>query len=104
MKIRFYLDENVQISIAEQLIRRGIDVVTVRDLGVLGDEDVNHLARATRLERVLCTHDADYIELASTGIEHFGIVIGKQHNTPLVLGLVSWSWYMVFTKRMRCET
>ncbi|MBZ0281840.1 MAG: DUF5615 family PIN-like protein [Anaerolineae bacterium] len=80
MKIRFYLDENVQLAIAEQLIRRGIDVVTVRDLGLLGDEDINHLARATRLEWVLCTHDVDYIELASSGVQHAGIVIGKQYK------------------------
>lgn len=43
MKVRFYLDENVQIVIAEQLKRRGIDAITVRDLGLLGDDDLNHL-------------------------------------------------------------
>ena len=32
MKVRFYLDENVQVAIAEQLKRRGIDAITVRDL------------------------------------------------------------------------
>jgi predicted nuclease of predicted toxin-antitoxin system len=45
--LRFYLDENVQIVIAEQLRKRGIDAVTVRDLGMLGDEDTTHLARVT---------------------------------------------------------
>ena len=29
MKVRFYLDENMQIAIAEQLKRRGIEVTTV---------------------------------------------------------------------------
>ena len=80
MNVRFYLDENVQIAVAEQLRRRGIDVVTVRDLGLLGDEDVNHLERATKLGRVLCTHDSDYFELVDSGIEHNGIVIGQQHR------------------------
>ncbi len=80
MKVRFYLDENVQIVIAEQLKRRGIDVVTVRDLGLLGDEDINHLERATELGRVLCTHDVDYVELASSGLQHTGIVVGKQYK------------------------
>jgi hypothetical protein len=79
-KVRFYLDENVQIAIAEQLKRRRIDAITVRDLGLLGDEDINHLERATELGRVLCTHDADYIDLATSGKDHTGIVFAQQHK------------------------
>ncbi|MCL4246906.1 MAG: DUF5615 family PIN-like protein [Anaerolineae bacterium] len=45
--LRFYLDENLQVVIAEQLRQRGIDVVTVRDLNLLGDEDTNHLQHAS---------------------------------------------------------
>lgn len=78
--VRFYLDENVQVAIAEQLLMRGISVVTVRDLELLGDDDITHLQRATRMNHVLCTHDADYLELASRGIEHAGIVFGQQHR------------------------
>jgi hypothetical protein len=52
--------------------------VTARDLNLLGAEDTNHLARATAMERVLCSHDVDYVELASTGIQHAGIVLGQQ--------------------------
>ena len=79
-RVRFYLDENVQVAIAEQLVVRGIDVVTVRDLGLLGDDDINHLERATQMNYVLCTHDSDYIQLATSGIEHTGIVLGQQHK------------------------
>lgn len=77
-KIRFYLDENLPVAIATQLKSRGIDVVTVRDLGLLGDSDENHLQRAAEMGRVLCTHDNDYIELASDEFEHAGIVFGQQ--------------------------
>ncbi len=80
MKVRFYLDENVQLAIAEQLLLRGIDVVTARDMQALGETDVSHLARATTLGRVLCTHDSDYVELATLGVDHAGIVIGKQYK------------------------
>lgn len=79
-QIRFYLDENVPVAIATQLQRRGVDAVTVRDLGFLGDADTTHLARAARLGYVLCTNDADYIDLAATGIEHAGVVFGQQHK------------------------
>ena len=80
--IRFYLDENVQLAVAEQLRARGIDVVTARELGALGDSDANHLGRATEMGRVLCTYDADFLRLAAAGIEHAGIVVGRwsQHG------------------------
>ena len=77
-KVRFYLDENVQVVVAEQLKRRGIEAITVRDLNLLGDEDINHLERATEMGFVLCTHDTDYVDLAASSIEHTGIVLGQQ--------------------------
>lgn len=79
-KIRFYLDENVPIAVSTQLQRRGIEAVTVRDLGHLGDSDPNHLERAASMEYVLCTHDADYVEMAASGAAHAGIVFGQQHK------------------------
>lgn len=78
--LRFYLDENMPIAIADQLKQRGIDAVTVRDLGRLGDTDANHLLRATNMGYVLCTNDTDYVELATQGIQHGGIIIGQQEK------------------------
>jgi uncharacterized protein with PIN domain len=81
--IRLYLDENLSPRIAEQLRLRGIDAVSVRDLGELGDSDENHLARATRLGRILVTADADFLRLAAGGVPHAGVVFGVQadHST-----------------------
>jgi predicted nuclease of predicted toxin-antitoxin system len=76
--IRYYLDENVPVVIADQLRRKGIDVVTVRDIGRLGDSNENHLQRATKMQRILCTHDQDFLRLAADGKEHAGIVFGIQ--------------------------
>ena len=76
--LRFYLDENMPVAIAEQLQKRGIDAVTVRDLDCLGDNDLRHLRRAKELGRVVCTNDNDFLELANSGIEHAGIVFGEQ--------------------------
>lgn len=84
--VRFYLDENMQVVIAEQLQRHGIDVVTVRDLNLLGDDDLSHLQRATAMGRVLCTHDSDYYALATSGIQHAGIVFGQAN----VRGVGDW--------------
>ena len=76
--IRFYLDENVQVIVAEQLRLRGIEVVTARDLNALSDTDPNHLARATQMGYVLCTYDEDFVQLAASGVQHAGIVKGIQ--------------------------
>ncbi len=76
--IRFYLDENVPVAIADQLQKRQIEAVTARSLGVLGDTDPNHLTRATRMGYVLCTHDSDFVQMAQEGVEHAGIVFGQQ--------------------------
>jgi predicted nuclease of predicted toxin-antitoxin system len=72
------LDENISPKIADQLRRKGIDATTARDLGVLGDMDENHLARATSYGRVLVTCDTDYLVLAATGMNHAGNVFGAQ--------------------------
>ena len=70
-------------AIAEQLIRNDIDVITVRDLDELGDEDINHLQRATELGLVLCTHDADFLRLNAEGVEHAGIAYVSQYQTNI---------------------
>lgn len=79
-ELRFYLDENLQIAIVSQLQSRGIVVVSVRDLGLLGDSDASHLTRATAMGYVLCTNDTDYLALAAQFPNHAGIIIGRQER------------------------
>lgn len=81
--ISLYLDENLTHKIALQLRQKGIDVVTVYDLGLGGDTDANHLARATELGRVLVTADTDFLRLAAEGVEHAGIVFGVQESNTI---------------------
>ena len=78
--ISLYLDENLSPRIARQLKLRGIDAVSVRDLGAFGDSDTTHLQRATQLQRVLVTSDVDFLRFAAEGIEHAGIIFGIQGN------------------------
>lgn len=82
-KISLYIDENLTPEIANQLRLRGIDAVSVRDLGLLGDSDDNHLATATAMSRVLVTSDTDFLVLESQGIEHAGIILGVQEDHSL---------------------
>lgn len=77
-EIRFYLDENLPLEVARQLRSRDIEVVTVRDLGLLGGDDKDHLRRATEMGYVFCSYDADFLALAAEGFEHAGIIFGQQ--------------------------
>jgi predicted nuclease of predicted toxin-antitoxin system len=79
----FYLDENIPVEVPRQLRSRHIDVLTVRDLGLLGDDHRNHLQRSTEMKSVLCTYDTDYLALAVKAELHAGIVIPKVKITRL---------------------
>jgi hypothetical protein len=82
-ELRFYLDENVNPTVADQLGLHGIDAVTVRDLDMLGDVDTHHLYRAAELGRVLCTHDQDFLMLAASGFEHAGIAFAEHYGATI---------------------
>jgi predicted nuclease of predicted toxin-antitoxin system len=71
--IRFHLDEHVDPVIAAGLRRRGVDVTTSQEAGLLGAGDPAQLAFARSQSRVLFTHDDDYLALNSRGMEHAGI-------------------------------
>ena len=73
MPIRFHLDEHISTSVAAGLRRRGIDVTTTAEAGLIGADDEGQLAFAALHERVLFTHDADFLRLQAGGAVHAGI-------------------------------
>lgn len=75
--LRFHLDESFPGAVGEGLLRRGIDVTTAADAGLLGASDEEQLTFALRESRVLLTRDHDFLRLNATGAEHAGIVILK---------------------------
>jgi predicted nuclease of predicted toxin-antitoxin system len=72
-RIRFHLDENVASAIANALRRRGVDVTTTRDAGLVEASDEDHLQYALAEGRVIFTHDDDYLFIAKQR-KHAGIV------------------------------
>jgi predicted nuclease of predicted toxin-antitoxin system len=72
--LRFHLDENVDHALAEALSRRGIDVTIPVEVGLSGVSDEEHLVFTFREGRVIITHDADFLRLASQNMQHAGIV------------------------------
>ncbi len=78
MPIRFHLDEHIPASIAAGLRRRGIDVTTSIESGLVGADDTAQLSFAASAGRVLVTHDADFLRLHAEGLAHAGIADCQQ--------------------------
>ncbi|MCC5666102.1 DUF5615 family PIN-like protein [Nostoc sp. CHAB 5784] len=60
-EIRFYLDENVSNAIADGLRRRGIDVTTTSEKGLIAASDAEQVVFAMSQNQVIFTHDDDFL-------------------------------------------
>ena len=78
--IEFYLDEDVDVLIAQLLRPRGFVVVTTQEAGQLRNSDAEQLAYAVRQHETLLTHNrVDFEALAQTYFAasqpHDGIIV-----------------------------
>jgi hypothetical protein len=77
-----YLDVHVPSAIADQLRRRGVDVLTACEDAAAELSDADLLARSTALGRLLFTQDIRFKALAQdwqrTGQPFAGLVFGHQ--------------------------
>ena len=89
-QIRFYLDEHVHPAVAAGLRRRGVDVLTTQEAGMLSASDKEHLLLAVREGRILFTQDDDFLRLQTQGAKHAGIVYVRQRTSVgyIVRGLM----------------
>jgi hypothetical protein len=78
--IRFHLDEHVDPSISDGLKRRGIDVTTTVDAGLVWETDKRHAEYVVRTQRVMCTQDADFLRMHAAGWNHDGIAYCRPHS------------------------
>jgi len=81
-EVRFYTDEHVPRAVVRGLRQRGVDVLTVAEVGLIGAPDVEHLRFALRTRRVVFSQDDDFLRLAAADEPHAGIVYAPQH-TPV---------------------
>jgi predicted nuclease of predicted toxin-antitoxin system len=72
-RIRYHLDENVNSAIAQALRRYGIDVTTTVDADLMTASDPAQLGYAAHVDRVIVTHDRDFLAMANSGEAHAGI-------------------------------
>ncbi len=80
MLIRYHLDEHVHPGIAIGLRARGVDVTTTADVSLAGADDEKQLAYATSEQRVLVTHDCDFLRHHAASIAHTGIAYCHQEK------------------------
>lgn len=89
--IRFHLDEHCHRAVAEGLRRRGIDVTTTPEVGLLSASDEEQLAYGSSQGRVVFTHDREFLRLHASGFPHAGIAYcGKDAKSSgeIIQGLV----------------
>lgn len=78
--IELYLDEDVDVLVADLLAARGFVAITTTEAGNKGLSDAEQLVVATTAQQTLLTHNrVDFEELAAEyfdqGKEHYGIII-----------------------------
>ncbi len=80
-----YLDEDVNVLIANLLQARGFDVITARDAGQLHTTDAEQLAYAVSQARTLVTHNrTDFEEFVQnyfdSGQMHYGVIFAVRRS------------------------
>jgi hypothetical protein len=93
--VRFHLDENVDHAVAYGLRLHGIDVTDSTEAKLLRAEDRQHLAFASAAQRVIFTHDEDYLGLHGQGIPHAGIAYC--HPEALSLGGIIRGLFLIWS-------
>jgi predicted nuclease of predicted toxin-antitoxin system len=78
-KLKFYLNESVNIAVANGLIRRDVEAISAKDVGNLGLSDEEQLTYAIKNNLVIITHDADFLSMAMN-FKHKGIVYIHQQK------------------------
>ena len=88
--IELYLDEDVDVLIADLLRARGFKATTTQEAGQLGNDDDKQLAYAVTQQQTLVTHNRNDFERVAeeyfaAGKEHYGIIIGVRRQ-PYEIG------------------
>jgi hypothetical protein len=76
--IKFLMDAQVPLAITRGLRTRGVEVVTVQEVGLAEAADIQILAWAGEQGYVLFTQDSDFLALHHQGLSHHGLVYGHQ--------------------------
>ena len=86
MAVALYMDENVSKAVTNELRRQKVDVIIIQEDGLMGAPDSDILDRDTQLQRVVFTHDVDFLREASRrwrgNIPFYGVVYAHRRRVP----------------------
>ena len=82
-RIRFHLDESVNVRVARALRRYGCDVTTTNEAGIRTQPDPVQRIYARDAGRVIVTRNADFLRFASQEADHPGVVFWSQTSRSL---------------------
>ena len=77
MPLAILCDEHTPYEIRDGLLRRGIDAVSVQQIGLRSADDELILAVALEHGRVVYTSDTDYLRHHAAGVPHAGILFHR---------------------------
>jgi hypothetical protein len=101
--IRFHLDEHVNPAVADGLRRRGIDVTTTVEAGLIGALDQDQIAFGIKHDRVIVTNDVDFLRHHNDGVEHSGIAYSHQQSRSVgeMIRTLELIWEILEPEEMR---
>lgn len=95
--MRFHPDEDCPRALAVGLRRRGIDLTTTPEAGLLEAADEEQTAYALGERRVIFTQDEDFLAIQASGTPHAGIAYCKKDTRgigDMIRGLILiWEIY-----------
>lgn len=100
--LRFHFDEHLSAAVAEGLRRSGIDITMPQDFGLLSASDDRHLEFCRSQQRVIVTHDVDFVRLHAMGIKHAGVIYCHQskYGTGELISLLTLAWEILDSSGM----
>jgi len=89
-RITLYLDEHVQVSLAEGLRTRGVDVMTTQEAGNYSLDDIGQFNFAAKEGRVLLSFNKGHFakihyEWMEKGRPHAGIILSDQLTVGIII-------------------
>lgn len=82
--IELYLDEDIDVLVAELVRARGFSVTTTLEAGQLGNTDAEQMAFAARERKAVVTHNRKHFEslaraYLADGRPHSGVILATRH-------------------------
>ena len=104
-RVRLYLDEHVQASLAQGLRVRGVDVLTTQEAGNSSLDDEGQLRFAAAQGRVLLSYNKRHFaklhyDWMAAGRPHAGMTLSDQLATGVVLRRLMKLYFSLTSEQM----